>query len=139
MVKTIKVESRGHFPSEIEIILFVWQAIKLSLAEKLKSIWICQHRKAQFWDVWIVCPLLPIKKWKKANANKAKRRQKIEMGYRESWLVYRMGKGHLQWRKKFNMDGLEGWCRYWCDFRKDDKHLCRRHTGVVGRIFEFRT
>ena len=48
----------------------------------------------------------------KADANKAKRIQKIEMGYIESFLGYRMGKFHLQWRKKFNMDGPGGWCRY---------------------------
>ena len=30
------------------------------------------------------------------------------------------------------MDGPDGWCRYWLDFRKDEKHLCRRHTGGGG-------
>ena len=30
------------------------------------------------------------------------------------------------------MDGPDGWCRYWCDFRRDEKHLCRRQTGGGG-------
>jgi len=30
------------------------------------------------------------------------------------------------------MDGPDCWCRYWCDFRKDEKHLCRRYTGGGG-------
>ena len=30
------------------------------------------------------------------------------------------------------MDGPDGWCRYWRDFRKDEKHLCRRHTSGSG-------
>ena len=34
--------------------------------------------------------------------------------------------------KKFNTDGPDDWCRYWRDFRKDEKHLCRRHTGGGG-------
>ena len=39
------------------------------------------------------------------------------------------------------MDGPDGWCRYWRDFRKDEKHLCRTHTGAGGVIVwaEFQT
>jgi len=32
------------------------------------------------------------------------------------------------------MDSPDGWCRYWRDFRKDEKHLCRRHTGGGGAM-----
>ena len=36
--------------------------------------------------------------------------------------------------KKFDMDGPDGWCRYWRDFRKDEKHLSRKHTGAGGMM-----
>ena len=30
------------------------------------------------------------------------------------------------------MDGPDGWCCYWRDFRKNEKHLSRRHNGGGG-------
>ena len=63
-------------------------------------------------------------------------RQKADR--RLKWAKEKVGWGKklektiYSYEKNFNMDGSDGWCRYWRDFRNDEKHLCRRHAGSGG-------